>query len=134
MNGNSFHKSLTGKFLNFLFILPLFLGFRPLFLNYSPLDTLIFLGGMALIMGLIIYNNSIPYIIYDEFSLKILLSYREDREEHRFDSMLGYVLKGKRRLTLYSLDHKPLKIYLSPRDRERFVAILTQEGIMNSRG
>ena len=130
MNGKSFHKSRTSKFLNFLFIVPLFFGLRPLFLNYSLLDTLIFLGGMLLILGLIIYNNSMPYIIYDDFSLKILLSYREDREEHRFDSMLGYIRKGKSRIILHSLDHNPLRISLTPRDMTRFVSLLTKEGII----
>ena len=132
MDLGAFHKSPTSKLLNFLFILPLFLGLRPLFINYSLLDTLIFAGGMILILGLIIYNNSIPYITYDERVLKVLLPYKEDREEHRFDSMLGYGRKGSRRLTLYSLDHKPLKISLKPDDMTRFVNLLNDEGIKES--
>ncbi|MDC7219517.1 MAG: hypothetical protein PQJ59_06220 [Spirochaetales bacterium] len=125
----SFHKSPAAKFLNFLFILPLFLGLRPLFINYRLLDTLVFLGGMALILGLIIYNNSIAYITYDEVALRVLLPYRENREEHRFENMLGYRKKGSRQLTLFSLDHKPLRIILKPSDMERFIDLLIQEGI-----
>ena len=129
MDRGAFHKSPASKLLNFLFILPLFLGLRPLFVNYTLLDTLVFAGGMMLILGLIIYNNSIPYIIFDERALRILLPYREDREEHRFDSMLGYRARGSRRLILYSLDHKPLKINLEPGEMSRFVNLLHREGI-----
>jgi hypothetical protein len=129
MNRGTFHKSPAAKFLNFLFILPLFLGLRPLFINYHLIDTLIFIGGMLLILGLIIYNNTVPYIVYDETALKILLPYREDREEHRFDSMLGYRKKGSRRVTLFSLDHKPLKISLRPDETIRFINLLNDEGI-----
>jgi len=129
MNRGTFHKSTASKILNFLFILPLFLGMRPLFINYSLLDTAVFLGGAGLILGLIIYNNSVPYIVYDERTLKILLPYRENREEHRFDSLLGYYLRGRKSLILISLDHKPLRILLTPGDRKRFVNLLDSKGI-----
>lgn len=132
MKREYFHKRPTRRILNFLFIFPFFLGLRPLFVNYRLLDTLIYLIGMLLILLLIIYNNTIPYIIYDDISLKILLSYREEREEHRFDSMLGFTLYGKRRIVLYSYDHKPLKIILKREDRNRFTKLLKGNNINES--
>ncbi|MDC7224585.1 MAG: hypothetical protein PQJ60_12650 [Spirochaetales bacterium] len=132
MNRGTFHKSPAAKILNFLFILPLFLGLRPLFINYRLTDTLVFLGGMMLILGLIIYNNTIPYITYDPIALRVLLPYRENREEHRFDSMLGFERHGSRKLTLHSLDHKPLKISLRPDEMDRFTELLIQEGIRDN--
>jgi hypothetical protein len=129
MNRGTFHKGTAGKILNFLFILPLFLGLRPLIINYSLLDTAVFLGGLILILGLIIHNNTVPYITYDDKALRILLPYRENREEHRFDSLLGYRLRGRRALILYSLDHRPLKIVLTLEERNRFVELLASRGI-----
>lgn len=129
MAEGSFHKSQNSKFFSFLFISPLSLGIRPLFVNYSPLDTVVFLGGLLLILGLVIYNNTIPYITFDDISLKVLLAYREEREEHRFDGILGYKLSGRRRVTLYSLDHKPLKLILTPGDRVKFIQLLDDKNI-----
>lgn len=129
MTGRSFHKSRTGRLLNYLFVLPLFLGVRPLIVGFSLLDTLIYLGGAVLVIGLIMYNNSIPYILWDEISIKVLLPYREEREEHRFDTMEGYVVKGKRSVVLLSRDHRPLRIFLNPQDCRDFTAILNREGV-----
>lgn len=82
-----------------------------------------------MLLILIILSNRIPYIIYDEESLKVLLESREDREVHRFDEILGYYRKRPQLLLLFSLEHKPLQLRMGRQVVDQLIEVLEERDI-----
>jgi len=124
-----FHRGFWSRFLHYLYLLPLLLGFRPLIIRFDGTVFIIYSLGFLILLLLIIFSNHIPYITYDNEALKVMLEYREDREIHRFDEMLGYYRSRSSRIYLFSLEHKPLKLRMGPKLMDRFVQLLQEHDI-----
>lgn len=124
-----FHRGFWSQFLHYFYLVPMLVGYRPLFIRFHWPVFIIYSVGFLSLLILVIYSNHIPYIIYDEETLQIMLEYREDREVHRFDELLGYYRQGTSRIFLYSLEFKPLRLRMGARVMDQFVRLLQSRGI-----
>jgi len=105
------------------------IGFRPLLVRFQWSHFIVYSLGFLILLVLIVLSNRIPYIIYDEECLRVLLEYREDREIHRFDEILGYYRKRPHLLLLFSLEHKPLQLKMGRNVVDQLITILEERDI-----
>ncbi|MDA3851189.1 MAG: hypothetical protein PF447_07920 [Spirochaetaceae bacterium] len=125
----AFYRGAKARILHYLYLVPMMIGFRPLILRFELLVFILYSLGFLFLLFLIIYSNNRSYIRYDERAMFIHLEYREGREEHRFDEILGYYRKRKGLFKLFSLEHKPLVITLGKKDGNRFAKLLDEKNI-----
>ena len=128
----AFHRGFRSRALHALYLIPILLGFRPLILKFQWIQFTVYSTGFLILLFLVIYSNQIPFIVYDSLGLHVLLEYREGREIHRFDEILGYRRVRKRSLWIFSLEHKPLKLRMSSRAVAGLIGLLEEKGIRAS--
>lgn len=117
------------KFLHFLYLLPMLIGYRPLLVRFQWIHFVVYTAGFFMLLALVILSNRVPYILYDEECLRVLLEYREAREVHRFDEILGYYRKKPNLLLLFSLEHKPLRLRMGRQVVNELIETLEDRGI-----
>jgi hypothetical protein len=129
MEGLTFRRSLVSRAANWLLLIPFGMAGAALFLKASRLDVFLFIGGLGAVVTLILVNNLRTYIRIGKDRLYLSLPYSSYPEEHPFDLLLGYKIKGRRRLFLYSFEHRPVRVVLDTRDRNTLVKILQENNI-----
>lgn len=125
----AFHRGFRSRLLHFIYLLPILLGFRPLIIRFDLTVFILYSIGFLILLVMVIYSNSIPYVIYDKDGLYVLLEYREGREAHPYDQLLGYYRKKRRVLRIYSLEHKPLNLRIRKQEVERLIRLLESKGV-----
>ncbi|MCG8453786.1 MAG: hypothetical protein MI717_11465 [Spirochaetales bacterium] len=129
MKAQNYKKPLQTRLGHFLFLLPFLPALRPLLVNFHLFSTLIYGLGMAIILTLIIIANRQPLLVAEERGLRLNLHYRHSAEFHPYDRILSFRRRGKRRIVIESLDHKPVSLTLAKLDTDRLIKILEQKNI-----
>lgn len=124
-----FRRAKGSQAANTLLLIPFGMAGAALVIRPTRIDIFVFVMGLAAVITLILINNLRPYIRLENEGLFLYLPYSPRPEEHRFDQMLGYRIRGKYRLFIFSLDHRPVRLYLNPPDRESLVRVLQENNI-----
>lgn len=125
----AFRRGVRSRILHFLYLVPLLIGFRPLLVRFDWPSFVLYSSGCLFLLVLILVANRNPYILFDEDALHVQLEYKEDREIHRYEEILGYYQRRPGVIELYSLEHKPLVIRIGRRDSNRFKELMHNQGI-----
>jgi len=114
---------------HYLFLLPFLPALRPLMVNFQPSHMIIYVCGVLLVIFLIIYGNQQPLLRSGREGLSIYLHYRQNAEYHPFAGMVGYRRVGRRRITIYSEDHRPIVLTMNISDVDTLIELLKEEQV-----
>ncbi len=114
---------------HYLFLLPFLPALQPLLVNYRTADMIIYLSGIALVLFLVIYGNHQPLLKTERSGLNLFLHYRHNAEYHPFTGMKNYSRSRGSRISLYSVDHRPVILKMKKNDVDNLISILEEENI-----
>lgn len=114
---------------HYIFLLPFLPALQPLLVHYRMADLIIYLSGIVLVLFLIIYGNHRPLLKTDNRGLNIFLHYRHNAEYHPYTGLENYSYSGGSRISLYSVDHRPVVLKMRKKDVENLISILEEENI-----
>ena len=117
------------QLLNLFLLFPFAAGIRALRVKHTNTDLFVFLLGFLVVLTLILINNLRPYVRIQKKKILLYLLYSFRPEEHPFELLLGYKIKGKTGIVLFSYDHNPVIIRLRKKDRNNLLEILKNKAI-----
>ncbi|RKX72243.1 MAG: hypothetical protein DRP70_06725 [Spirochaetes bacterium] len=114
---------------HYIFLLPFLPALQPLLVHYRMADMIIYLSGIVLVLFLVIYGNHLPLLKTDSSGLNLFLHYRHNAEYHPFTGLENYRRSGSSRISLYSVDYRPVVLKMKKKDVEKLISILEEENI-----
>ncbi len=114
---------------HYIFLLPFLQALQPLLVHYRMAYMIIYLSVIVLVLFLVIYGNHLPLLKTDSSGLNLFLHYRHNAEYHPFTGLENYRRSGSSRISLYSVDYRPVVLKMKKKDVEKLISILEEENI-----